>query len=120
MKLKFDENIDRRLAEPLRAAGHDVDTVVEEHLGGADDPRVLAAAVAELRALVTLDLDFANTLRYPPERTSGIVLLRLAQAVLAQVAALLRGALPDLARRELAGRLFVVEPGRLRVYPPES
>lgn len=120
MRLKLDENIDVRLAESLRAHGHDAHTVLDEGLGGAEDPAVLAAAVAEGRTLVTLDLDFANTLRFPPDRATGIVLLRPARATLPQVAALLDDALPELVRRELTGRLVVVEPGRLRIYPPES
>ncbi len=52
MKVKLDENMPRSASQVLIAAGHDVDTVVEEIRAGAIDPQV-AAAVGRL--LVTLD-----------------------------------------------------------------
>ena len=46
MRLKLDENLpeDARLA--ALALGHDVDTILDEALGGSSDPDVLAAAIA--------------------------------------------------------------------------
>lgn len=38
---------------------------------------MLAAAAGATRALVTLDLDFSNPFRFPPEATAGIVVLRV-------------------------------------------
>lgn len=67
MRLKLDENLGARGAELLRAAGHDVATVYEQKLGSANDVRVLEVCVGEKRCLVTLDLDFANPLAFPPE-----------------------------------------------------
>jgi predicted nuclease of predicted toxin-antitoxin system len=67
VKLKLDENLGRRWASQLRDGGHDVHTVIDEGLSGADDVDVLAAAVAEDRELVTMDLDFANPIRFPPK-----------------------------------------------------
>ena len=61
----------------LRAAGHDVIAVVEESLGGASDPTVRFAAIESGRVLVTLDGDFGNIVRYPPQGTPGIIWLRL-------------------------------------------
>ena len=52
MKVKLDENVPRSANQVLIAAGHDVDTVVEENRAGAIDPQV-AAAVGRL--LITLD-----------------------------------------------------------------
>jgi len=56
VRIKLDENITVEAKEPLLAAGHDVDTVVDEHLAGHPDPDVLAGAVADQRALVSFDL----------------------------------------------------------------
>ena len=60
MKFKLDENMPADLATHLREAGHDVTGVVEEGLGGEDDPPVLTAATAEGRILLTFDLDFPD------------------------------------------------------------
>ena len=40
MRIKLDENIPRRLVEPLASLGHDVDTVEAERLTGSEDPVV--------------------------------------------------------------------------------
>jgi len=47
VRVKLDENIPRSACQVLIAAGHDVDTVVDEDLGGASDPQVVAAAAAK-------------------------------------------------------------------------
>lgn len=49
MKLKLDENIPRSAALRLAALGYDVDTVLDEQLGGRSDDDVWAAAQAERR-----------------------------------------------------------------------
>ena len=66
MKFKLDENFSRRAVEPLKQAGHDILTVTDENLAGADDATVLTVARAEGRCLITLDLEFANPLLFNP------------------------------------------------------
>ena len=44
MRIKLDENLPAILVPDLVALGHDVDTAVDEGLGGRDDPSVWAAA----------------------------------------------------------------------------
>lgn len=65
MKFEFDENLDRALAVPLLAAGHDVATVPTKRLSGRPDEAICAACRAAERNLITLDLDFSNPLRFP-------------------------------------------------------
>ncbi len=77
MKLKLDENLPADAVKVCRDAGHDVETVVEEDMGGAIDPDVLAAATREGRVLITLDTDFADARRFPPGTHGGIVVLRI-------------------------------------------
>ncbi|MGH8932114.1 MAG: DUF5615 family PIN-like protein [Egibacteraceae bacterium] len=71
MRFKLDENLGCRTAALFRQAGHDIATVFDEKLNGAADDEVLAACVAEGRILVTLDLDFANPVRFDPALTPG-------------------------------------------------
>jgi len=120
MLLKLDENLDCRLADELRALQHDADTVKGEGLGGRDDPDVLAATRGAGRVLLTLDLDFANPLRHPPEGEAGIVVLRPSRPSLPLVRALVLAVAAELPRRRVAGKLIVAEPGRLRVFPPDA
>ena len=53
----------------MRTEGHDAIAVLEVGLSGATDELVLRFAVENGRVLVTLDADFANVMRFPPEQT---------------------------------------------------
>jgi hypothetical protein len=68
VRIKLDEGLSHLAETALRTAGHDVDTVHDEDLAGAGDDRLFNAARSDGRALVTLDVDFANPTRFPPDR----------------------------------------------------
>ena len=69
MKIKLDENFDPRLAPVLQSHGLDVDTILAERLSGSTDEVVYATCQTLGRVLITLDLDFSNPFRFPPEGT---------------------------------------------------
>ena len=77
MKIKLDENIGTRGSELLAERAHDVSTVRDQKLSGAPDENIFAVCAAEGRVLVTLDRDFGEVLRFPPEQSAGIVILDL-------------------------------------------
>jgi predicted nuclease of predicted toxin-antitoxin system len=117
MKLKLDENLGVRFAERLRLAGHDVATVVDQGLVSATDQRLIGICGAERRCLVTLDLDFANPLRFDPESHAGIAVLRLDRrpthtALAFAIDTLVRA----LDRMDITGKLWVVGGARVRSY----
>jgi predicted nuclease of predicted toxin-antitoxin system len=120
VRFKLDENLDLRLVPLFEEGGHDVASVHGEGLSGQSDDLIHAACQREERTLVSLDMDFSNPLRFPPRGTAGIVIVRPVRPILSQIRAVLRAGLPDLKGRELAGRLWIVEPGRIRVYDPEE
>ena len=77
MKIKLDENLPADLVEPLARLGHDVDTVVQEHLTGKDDPTVWEAAQEEGRFLISQDLYFDDIREHRPGTHHGVLLVRL-------------------------------------------
>lgn len=117
MRFKVDENIGQPGIDLLRAAGHDAASVRDEGLGGERDEVVFDASRAERRTLITLGHDFGNVLRFPPEAAHGIVVLELPpRPSLASLRRRLEEFLLVLADRPLAGELWIVEPGRVRVH----
>jgi predicted nuclease of predicted toxin-antitoxin system len=120
MRFKLDENLDHRLIRLFVAHGHDVETVRGEGLSGRPDQEIYEVAVAEHRTLVTLDLDFANPLRFPAAGTRGVVVLRVHRPTLSAVEQTLQKAMARFTEQALENRLWIVEPGRIREYSPED
>jgi hypothetical protein len=117
MKVKLDENLGRQVAELLRSRGHEVQTVPEEGLGAAVDEDLIQACRTERRCLVTLDLEFGNPLLFTPTEYAGIAVLRLPRKrspgdLLETVETLMSA----LSREDPAGKLWIVQKGRIRVY----
>ena len=121
MKLKLDENLGQRGRKILSAAGHDVETVANQSLESAEDSKLIERCRREKRALVSLDLDFANALHFRPSRYPGIAVLRLPRKpshgdLLKAIRTLAAG----LKREALTGKLWVIEAGRIRVFQEQG
>ena len=114
-RFKLDENLPRDAEDLLQQAGHDVQTVLAEQLGGNPDPRVFDASQAEERVLVTFDLDFSDIRVYPPASHHGIWGLRPHTQSVENALALLRSALRVLEDEPTRRRLWIIEPERARI-----
>lgn len=117
MKFKLDENLGETGRDVLEADGHDVMTVAQQNLSGASDEYVYAVCQQEGRILVTLDHDFGEVLRFPPDATAGIVVLECKGR---QSPAAIKARCVELATvlrtNPIDRQLWIVEPGRLRIH----
>ncbi len=121
MKLKLDENLGPGIAEIFRAASHDVRMTREQGLGGSQDAVLIEVCRAEERCLVTLDLDFSHILNYPPERYTGIAVLRLPEPMSYQdLREAVRTLVKAFEKREISRKLWIVSRGRVREYWAEK
>jgi len=111
----MDENLPRELADDLVRLGHEADTVYSEGLAGAEDATVVRAARASGRILMTLDKGIASLLQYPVNEHGGVVLFRPDESGRRSVLSFVRSRLGSLMEIELAGRLTVVGPTRIRI-----
>jgi predicted nuclease of predicted toxin-antitoxin system len=119
MKLKLDENFGLRCIDILSSAGHDVATVAGQEMSGAADENVIQVCHAESRCLVTLDLDFANPLRFKPANYSGIGVIRLSgRASYDELLAAVNTFAKALETESITGKLWIIEIGRIRIYRP--
>ena len=111
MRFKLDENLPVELAADLRAIGHDADTVADEGLCGEADPAVVEAATIAGRILLTLDKGIADVRR---QSRSAVVLFRPDSAGRRAVLSFVRERISRIASMDLAGRVTVVGPSRIR------
>ena len=114
-RFKLDENLPRDAELLLRAAGHDVETVLSEGFGGAPDPPIVDACRREGRILVTLDLDFADIRLYPPSSTPGVWALRPHLQSAPVIVSLLRRAMQLLESEQTERTLWVIDDNRVRI-----
>lgn len=117
-KFKIDENLPAELCDLLRASGHDSATVVDQSHGGRPDAFLMEVCSREGRTLVTLDTDFGDIRKHPPEGHRGVILLRLTSQdkevvlrVFGEVVKLLRSEPVD-------QRLWVVDEAGVRIRDP--
>lgn len=121
MRFRLDETFGRSAQRIFQAAGHDACTVHDEGLLGAPDPDVLSAATREGRVLVTLYDDFGNVLLYRHDESAGVAVINPpGQVSMPLLRLLIRTLLEALGRDEIRGRLWVVEPGRVREHEPRE
>lgn len=116
MHFKLDENADPRWRVPLEDAGNTVSTVAEEKLRGETDATIAAVCRSLDMCLLTLDVDFAQTTAYPPAEYSGIIVLRHPRPTLKSMLGLVHQIVAMLRRESPHGRLWIVEPGRIRIH----
>ncbi len=117
MRFKLDENFGARTQHLFREAGHDVSTVREQALQGATDQHLYDVCCDEERCLVTLDLDFANIFRFPPDMGFGIAVIRLPRdASLSALEGVIAQFLRALEQMAIENELWIIEVGRIRIH----
>ena len=114
MRFLIDVNLAPRIADWLRAEGHDAVHLFDQGLGRLPDDEVFAKAAGEGRVLLTRDLDFAEIQARSAGARVSVVIFRVADAratrIIPRLADVLREAAPALEN----GAIVVVEETRLR------
>ena len=120
MRFLLDANLPRAVISVVQSLGHQVEFARDIGLASATDEHIAKHALQHGAAIITRDLDFADIRRYPPDRYSGIVVLRLPDtAVSEEIAAVVNRFLSDAGYiASLPRRLAVVEEDRVRFRPP--
>ena len=121
MKFKLDENFGKRTQHFFQIAGHDVQTTLDENIQGCPEQQLYQICCAESRCLVTLDLDFSDVTRFPPERGAGIAVIRVHHnPSLAMLEKLIDLLLHGLSRMSIKNKLWIVETTRIRIHQTDA
>ena len=117
MRFLVDEDLPRSVGELLRRYGHEAVDIRSAGLRGAGDAVVASYAQNHELCLLSADTGFADIRNYPPEKYSGVVVLRLpAKATSSTILTLLESLLlQSEIVNQLNGKLAIVEPGRVRI-----
>jgi predicted nuclease of predicted toxin-antitoxin system len=89
--------------------------VFDEGLRGSADEVIAERCHREERALVTLDLDFADIRTYPPAGSPGMIVLRVRNQSRRHILRVLSRVTTLLDKEPVAGRLWIVSDAGVRI-----
>lgn len=76
MKIIVDENVSYAVVEELKAKGFTVIAIADSPISGTKDEEIYNLVVKEQALLITRDYHFTNSIRFPPQKTKGIIYIR--------------------------------------------
>jgi predicted nuclease of predicted toxin-antitoxin system len=113
MHFLVDENLPSSLVKLLQERGHDVLDIAKSTLRGSKNKKLWLIAASEKRILITRNLDFPIPKLKP--LPAGVILIRVPYTYAsAQITTLFEDFLNSIKLEELAGKITVVTPGRVR------
>ena len=120
MKIKIDENLSAAIAEALVRLGHDAETVAQEKLDGYSDDALWREVVREGRFLITKDVEFADARRATAPDSPGIMLVRMGDSDMEEIAARVIKVFTTEDVDRWAGRSVSINHVRVRVHPDDK
>ncbi len=115
MRFLADVGVSPSIVAHLRAAGHDVESLVETGRHRLTDREIYAIAATDRRTIMTFDLDFAALAAAARSDIASVVIFRLDnprnEAVMARIDDALGSAIAALEQ----GAIVVFEPARVRI-----
>ena len=115
LKILVDENLPLRLASFLRSQGVEALDVREAGLRGATDEKILAWAKEQGFMILTEDLGFGSVIRLSENHPGVIVVRGCSNLSIKGLFEAILKCLKIIRDRALVGKIFVCEPGRVRI-----
>jgi predicted nuclease of predicted toxin-antitoxin system len=118
LKLFADHCVPFSIVQALRKAGIEV-LVLKDHIPPDSPDSVVISKADELNAvLITLNVDFADIVSYPPEKYKGIISLQIRnhpETIPLLISKLKEYFLAHPAKDDYVGKLIIVEAHRIRI-----
>ncbi|MDZ4805479.1 MAG: DUF5615 family PIN-like protein [Candidatus Eisenbacteria bacterium] len=112
-----DENLPGALAEALKAAGHQAESVSnDKRLRSLSDGELMVHAKLRGLIIISKDKDFSDITQYPAGSHPGVVCVRLPnKMVIGEQVRLVVAAISAVDPNELRGSLVILEAGSMRL-----
>ncbi len=104
-----------RTISHLSSQGYDIYRVSDRGMSRARDSEIVALALAEQRAIITMDLDFAAIIAKSGEQFPSAIIFRLDDATPENINSLLDRILPSITSDLEAGAIVIIEQERVRI-----
>lgn len=112
----IDEDMNRSVAEVLRRLGHQVKDVRDEGLRGRSDAAIFQFAQQHQAVILTADLDFSDTVRFPLGSHHGIVIARFPNELSTdKINTEIAQGLASITDHDFIGNLIIISPGKVRI-----
>jgi predicted nuclease of predicted toxin-antitoxin system len=115
VKCLVDVSVSRTTVQVLRGQGHEVLSLIEEHLERLSDAEILQKARQEACIVVTFDLDFADLLALGAHTLPSVIIFRLYNQTPPSVPPRLLQVLEECGKDLVAGAIVTVEDSRYRL-----
>ncbi len=110
-----DQNIPFSVVNLLRTLNYEVFDLRERKLCSLSDDEILELAKDKNLVLITFDKHFSNIIKYPPERFSGIIRVRIHPPLIEDINNALKLLLERMKIDEMRGKLIVLEKEGYRI-----
>jgi predicted nuclease of predicted toxin-antitoxin system len=114
LKLYLDQMLNVRVAEALKAAGHEVVRVSETGHARADDEQILRKSIAGDRVLITLDEHFGDWVVLPLRRHPGVVRIKVNPTTPENILRILIPFLKDKQQEDFKDHLIILSEKRVK------
>jgi predicted nuclease of predicted toxin-antitoxin system len=115
MNIIADENIYEPIIEFLKSEGHSVFSVRNSELSGSSDDDIYQAAVKNNLLIITMDKDFTRTLRFPPERCQGIIVVQFYRMMVNDATELFKKRFKSLNIKRTSNRLVIMTKDEIQI-----
>ena len=114
-RVVLDENVSLQAGACLQIFGYEVIAVAKLPERGMHDEAVFGLASEDRSLLITRDAHFTNPLRFPPDKTGGILYLTAGNLQGREEASLIEDFMRAHRPEEFSGRLVFLSRGSVRI-----
>lgn len=117
MEIFADNCVHKDVIEALRKDGFEVESAIEKGLDKTPDEEIFDRILKKSLILLTFDHDFGNTVRFDIRSSLGVVIVYIERMSRAKIIERTVRFFKGIKKSELRGKLFIIEPARIRVWP---